>query len=218
MKKAILVVSALVVLFFILELSLHPTNSFLSDGGFRPNKKLAFFDYRIIKAPNYLPRVKTATAVLGENNSKKRIEIDLTNQRLSAYKDNKKVYEFLVSTGKWGLTPTGNFRIWNKLRYTLMAGGSVALGTYYYLPNVPYTMFFYGDNASKSMGYGIHGTYWHSNFGHPMSHGCINMKTEEAALLFDWANPSLPENSNSVVATDNDLGTQVIIYGEAPKS
>jgi lipoprotein-anchoring transpeptidase ErfK/SrfK len=36
-------------------------------------------------------------------------------------------------------------------------------------------------------GYGIHGTYWHSNFGHPMSHGCINLPTEEAEWLFHWA-------------------------------
>ena len=61
-----------------------------------------------------------------------------------------------------------------------MAGGSKALGTYYYLPNVPCTMYFY-------KGYGLHGTYWHNNFGHPMSHGCVNMKTEEACTLFDWA-------------------------------
>ncbi|MBZ5574334.1 MAG: L,D-transpeptidase, partial [Acidobacteriia bacterium] len=33
------------------------------------------------------------------------------------------------------------------------------------LPNVPYTQYFY-------QGYGLHGTYWHHNFGTPMSHGC----------------------------------------------
>jgi len=50
----------------------------------------------------------------------------------------------------------------------------------YYLPDVPYTMYFYD-------GYGIHGTYWHDNFGTPMSHGCVNMRTSEAAWLFDFA-------------------------------
>jgi len=79
-------------------------------------------------------------------------------------------------------------------------------------------MFFYGDNAAKSMGFGIHGTYWHDNFGHPMSHGCVNMKTEEAALLFDWADPALPENANSIVASEDNLGTEVIIYGDTPES
>lgn len=53
-------------------------------------------------------------------------------------------------------------------------------GPDYYLPDVPYTMYFY-------KGYGIHGTYWHDNFGTPMSHGCVNMRTSEAAWLFDFA-------------------------------
>ena len=35
--------------------------------------------------------------------------------------------------------------------------------------------------------YGIHGTYWHHNFGTPMSHGCVNMLTEDAGWLYDWA-------------------------------
>jgi len=45
---------------------------------------------------------------------------------------------------------------------------------------VPYTMYFY-------RGYAIHGTYWHSNFGRPMSHGCVNMRTQDAAWLYSWA-------------------------------
>ena len=53
------------------------------------------------------------------------------------------------------------------------------------LPNVPYTMYFY-------KGYGIHGTYWHHNFGHPMSHGCVNMRTSDAAWLFNWASVGTP--------------------------
>jgi hypothetical protein len=49
-----------------------------------------------------------------------------------------------------------------------------------------------------------------------MSHGCINMKTEEAEKLFYWANPSLQEGQWSIHASDEDPGTRVIIYGEAP--
>jgi lipoprotein-anchoring transpeptidase ErfK/SrfK len=41
-------------------------------------------------------------------------------------------------------------------------------------------MYFYKD-------YGLHGTYWHNNFGTPMSHGCINLKTKDAGWLFDYA-------------------------------
>jgi lipoprotein-anchoring transpeptidase ErfK/SrfK len=61
-----------------------------------------------------------------------------------------------------------------KYRYADMSGPG------YYLPNVPYVMYFY-------RGYGIHGTYWHNNFGTPMSHGCVNFPTDDAGWLFDFA-------------------------------
>jgi lipoprotein-anchoring transpeptidase ErfK/SrfK len=53
-------------------------------------------------------------------------------------------------------------------------------GPDYYIPDVPNTMYFYGS-------YGLHGAYWHDNFGHPMSHGCVNMRLSDAAALFGWA-------------------------------
>jgi lipoprotein-anchoring transpeptidase ErfK/SrfK len=53
-------------------------------------------------------------------------------------------------------------------------------GPGYNLPNVPYTMYFY-------RGYAIHGTYWHNNFGSPMSHGCVNLATPDAQWLYNWA-------------------------------
>lgn len=153
--------------------------------------------------------------VLGESSGSKRIEVDLTNQRLYAYENDRLIYNFLVSTGKWGKTPTGTFNIWVKLRYTKMEGGSKAINTYYYLPNVPYVMFFYNDDIPKYRGFGLHGTYWHSNFGYTMSHGCVNMKTEEAGLIYYWAKPDL-RGKRSVFADDGNPGTQIVIYGVAP--
>lgn len=103
------------------------------------------------------------------------IDVDLTNQRLTAYEGQTIVRTALVSTGLSRTpTPVGLFRIWIKLRYDDMSGPG------YYLPKVPYTMYFH-------RGYGLHGTYWHNNFGHPMSHGCVNLPTSEAEWLFDWA-------------------------------
>ena len=94
---------------------------------------------------------------------------------LYAYDGETLVNSFLVSTGTYlHPTVTGQFHIYVKYRYTLMTGPG------YYLPDVPYTMYFYE-------GYGIHGTYWHNNFGHPMSHGCVNMRTSEAGWLYEWA-------------------------------
>jgi len=120
--------------------------------------------------------------ILGQSTdpSEKWVEIDLSDQRLNMKEGDKTVGSFLVSTGKWAPTPTGSWRIWTKLRYTRMTGGSKALSTFYDLPNVPYTMYYY-------KGYGIHGAYWHNNFGHPMSHGCVNMRPEEAGIVFNWA-------------------------------
>jgi len=182
--------------------------------------RVAYFHNQEISVPD---PIKTSTNILGENSSfsdisatEKRIYVDLANQRLYAYEGDNKVFDFIVSTGKWGRTPTGTFRIWIKLRYTKMEGGSKAKGTYYYLPNVPYTMFFYNEDYPKWMGYGIHGTYWHENFGHPMSHGCINMKTEEVEKLYYWAMPEL-QGKSSITASENNPGTQVIIYGIAPQ-
>lgn len=158
-----------------------------------------------------------ANDVLGTNSSNKRIEIDLTNQRLYAFEGDRKVYDFLISSGKWGRTPTGTFNIWIKLRYTRMKGGSKELGTWYDLPNVPYTMFFSNSEVPSWRGFGIHGTYWHNNFGHPMSHGCINMKTEEVEKIYYWAEPNLGDKP-SLRATPDNPGTPVIIYGKAPSN
>ncbi|MBN1954505.1 MAG: L,D-transpeptidase family protein [Anaerolineae bacterium] len=103
------------------------------------------------------------------------IDIDLTQQTLTAYEGAAPVRTTLISSGTYRTpTPTGQFRIWVKLVSDDMEGPG------YYLPDVPYTMYFYGA-------YGLHGTYWHDNFGVPMSHGCVNLPTPEAEWLFHWA-------------------------------
>ena len=188
----------------------------LHSGEYSQTNKTAIFHGEKFRVPDEIITDQNLAIVLGKNTDKKRIEIDLSEQKLRAYEGDNKVFSFKVSTGKWGRTPTGEFRIWTKIKYSLMAGGSQALGTYYYLPNVPYVMYFANGEIPASRGFGIHGTYWHDNFGHPMSHGCINMKTEEAEQLFHWANPVLPKGAYSVLASDDNSGTRVIIYGEAP--
>lgn len=103
------------------------------------------------------------------------IDVDLSEQALTAYEGSIPVRSTLVSTGLPNTpTPVGQFSIWIKLRYDDMAGPG------YYIEDVPYVMYFH-------QGYGLHGVTWHGNFGHPMSHGCVNLPTAEAAWLFDWA-------------------------------
>jgi lipoprotein-anchoring transpeptidase ErfK/SrfK len=108
-------------------------------------------------------------------NGERWIDVDLTNQSVYAYEGDVVVNSFIVSTGTW-LTPTvtGKYKIYIKIRSGSMHGPG------YFLPDVPYIMYFY-----KS--YGLHGTYWHNNFGTPMSHGCVNLRTDDAAWLFNWA-------------------------------
>jgi len=103
------------------------------------------------------------------------IDVDLTHQSVYAYEGDTMVNSFLVTTGTWQYpTVTGQYNIYVKYRYADMHGPG------YFLPDVPYVMYFY-----KS--YGLHGTYWHHNFGTPMSHGCVNLQTDDAAWLFNWA-------------------------------
>jgi lipoprotein-anchoring transpeptidase ErfK/SrfK len=128
------------------------------------------------------------------------IDVDLTLQRLTAYEGNTPIFQALVSTGLPN-TPTvvGQFRIYWKLSSTAMAGPG------YYLPGVPYTMYFY-------RGYALHGTYWHNNFGQPMSHGCVNLRTEDAQWLFNWADPPLPDGASYARASDANPGTLVVVH------
>ena len=103
------------------------------------------------------------------------IDVDLSDQRLVAYEGEKPVRDVAVSTGLPRTpTVTGRFKIYVKYKAATMSGDG------YYLEGVPYVMYFY-------KGYGLHGTYWHTNFGYPMSHGCVNLPTPEAEWLFNWS-------------------------------
>ena len=115
------------------------------------------------------------TPGISVGNGERWIDVDLTNQMLYAYEGDVVVNSFLVSTGTW-LTPTvtGKHKIYVKVRMQDMRGPG------YHLRDVPYVMFFKGD-------YGLHGTYWHNNFGTPMSRGCVNLTIDDAAWLFNWA-------------------------------
>jgi len=138
-----------------------------------------------------IPSASAQTLPLG-----KHIEVDLTRQELFAFDGTTLVYDFPISSGTLAHpTVTGTFYPYAKLLSTTMIGGTPGTEDYYDLPGVPYTQYFY-------QGYGIHGTYWHHNFGHPMSHGCINVSTPNAQTLYYWT----------------DYSTPIHIYGVTPPS
>lgn len=168
----------------------------------------AFSQPIFLNAPAPKPLAVAETErVLGaiQAQGEKWIEIDLSEQKLYAHEGDKIIYTFPVSTGKWAPTPTGDFRIWIKLRYSTMSGGNKADGTYYHLPNVPYVMYF--NNAI-----GLHGTYWHNNFGSPMSHGCVNLSTIDAEKLYWWADPPMPAGKSVAYPTKDTPGTRVVVH------
>ena len=124
----------------------------------------------------------------------KRIEVNLGKQVLTAYENEQVLFETTISSGITTAnqdpkalstqTPTGEFRILSKYPSKHMGNGNLfATPQDYELPGVPWTCFFH------EAGYAFHGTYWHDNFGTPMSRGCINMRIEEAKWLFRWVYP-----------------------------
>ena len=150
-------------------------------------------------------------SVLSVAHEERWIEVDLSEQKMRAWEGEKLFLESKVSTGlPWWPTPTGEFRVWIKLRATKMEGGSGR--NYYYLPNVPYVMFFENEQIPGWRGYGLHGTYWHEDFGNPRSHGCINLPTSVARELYYWVNPTLVNTKWTVRASEQNPGTKVIIH------
>lgn len=151
----------------------------------------------------------------------KLIEVNLSTQMMYAYEYGSLVFQTNISSGVPGdptggagiptTTPAGSFTIMDKVPAKHMGysyfgeqttGNVLADVDNYVLPGVPWTLFF------TRQGHAFHGTYWHENFGTPMSKGCINMRTNESNWLFRWA---LPVHVAGNVAT-RGLGTKVEIH------
>jgi lipoprotein-anchoring transpeptidase ErfK/SrfK len=145
----------------------------------------------------------------------KHIEVSLRSQYLTAFEANKPVFGVKISSGLGGRvvpigtqTPTGRFHITSKTPSKHM-GSIQASGApnSYILPGVPWTMFFIYET-----GVAFHGTFWHNNFGVTMSHGCINMRNEDAKWLFRWVTPDFNLPVTDRKGWDSrGYGTQVII-------
>jgi len=127
------------------------------------------------------------------------IRVDLSEQLVIAYEADKPVRAFVISSGLPGTpTITGTFRIRAKVREQTMSGID------YHLPGVEWVQYFFED-------YGFHGTYWHNNFGRPMSRGCVNMTNADAKWLFDWAGPVWDGETIWFKSTQKNPGTLVVI-------
>lgn len=161
--------------------------------------------YRV--SPNQWVMEQTAGLVYptsppeGVPSGAKWIEVNLREQTLAAYEGDRMVYATLISSGR-ARTPTvtGLFQIRIKARTARMDGNIFG---YYYLEDVPWTMFFYER-------YALHGVYWHDQFGFPQSRGCVNLSPIDARWLFEWAEPR--GDRPFVQATPERPGTWVWIH------
>ena len=92
--------------------------------------------------------------------------------------------------------------IWRKL-FSLHMGGSTAAGSWD-VPAVGWTSLFQGDGVA------IHSTYWHNNYGEPMSHGCLNARPDDAKWIFRWTSPVVPFEEGDITIVGSG-GTRVIV-------
>lgn len=136
------------------------------------------------------------------------IDVDLGQQVLTAFEGSRPVFATLVSTGKGrgdaeNATPLGEHRIWVKLVASDMSNLEAAeANRYYSMQSVPWVMYF-------KKGYGLHGAYWHNDFGQRRSHGCVNLSPLDAAWLFRWTEPRLPAGWTAILPGRYERGTLI---------
>ena len=140
------------------------------------------------------------------------IDVNLTTETLVAFVGDKPVYATLVSTGRMDdndhekdhRTRSGEFRIREKHIAATM-DGDVASDGPYSIEDVPWIQYFNGSVA-------LHGAFWHGNFGHVQSHGCVNLAPLDAKALFGWTDPQLPQGWHGVFSTPDNPGTRVVVH------
>jgi len=147
--------------------------------------------------------VKAAPRPAGVGPSDKWIEVNLFEQTLAAYEGDRMVYATLVSSGlPWWQTEPGLFRVWSKIKQGKMSGRD-GYPDYYYLEDVPWTMYF-------NKAFALHAAYWHDRFGFPHSHGCVNLAPQDAKWLFDWTTPV--GTTGWLLSTAENPGTWVWVH------
>lgn len=142
-------------------------------------------DWNLIGVDQWVEARKVAQVVVntkppdGSNNATRWIDVNLAEQTLAVYDNNQLVYATVIASGLepfW--TRPGIFQIFQKKPTETMRNNDPT--DFYYLEDVPWTMYFDGPRA-------LHGAYWRTRFGYAQSHGCVNLSVGDAHWLFDWA-------------------------------
>jgi hypothetical protein len=146
---------------------------------------------------------------LGEH--EKWIDVNLKRQTLVAFEGPTPVFATVFSSGRnEHETVPGVFRIREKhISATMDGDAELATDGPYSIEDVPYIQYFNGS-------YALHGAFWHAEFGHVKSHGCVNLAPWDAKSLFGWSDPKIPEGWHAVFATKDKPGTRVIVHDRGP--
>ncbi len=173
-----------------------------SDGRsyYRINERFGYGDILWAAAEAFRPLQDEDFSPIRPEVENKRVVINLTYQTLSCFEGNDEVYFCRISSGakfnaqgnpvdKWS-TPLGPHPIWRKVTSLHMSGGTTGGG--YDLPGIGWTMLFSSDGVA------VHSTFWHNNFGVPMSHGCVNARPEDAHWIFRWTTPHVTADPGDV--------------------
>lgn len=140
------------------------------------------------------------------------IDISILRQTLTLFEGDKPLFVTMVSSGKDGLgdpktthsTPVGTFKIREKHVTTTM--DSQSLGSEFELNDVPWVQYFHS-------GYALHAAYWHTEYGRPRSHGCVNLSPIDAHRIFGWTTPAVPAGWHGATAGETlGEGTTVHIH------
>jgi lipoprotein-anchoring transpeptidase ErfK/SrfK len=167
---------------------------------YRINERYGYGDIFWAEAQAFRPLTPEEMAPLSPEVENKRILVDVPHQTLSCYEGSREVYFARVSTGAlynaegqrvdaWA-TPVGEHPIWRKMVSLHMSGGTTGGG--WDLPGIGWTTLFVGTGVA------IHSTFWHNNYGVPMSRGCVNARPQDAQWIFRWTHPVVPYDPGDV--------------------
>jgi len=170
---------------------------------YRVNERYGYGDIFLADARAFKPLSDDDLAPIHPDVEDKRIVIDLTHQTLSCFEENREVFFCRVSSGakynasgdvvdEWS-TPIGGFQIWRKVVSLHMSGGTTGGG--YDLPGIGWATLFVGNGVA------IHSTFWHNNFGVPMSHGCVNARPQDAHWIFRWTTPIIDSDPGDLTVS-----------------
>jgi lipoprotein-anchoring transpeptidase ErfK/SrfK len=169
---------------------------------YQVNERYGYGDIFWANAKAFRPLTEKDLEPISPEIENKIVYVDVTTSRqyLTCLENGVEVYYCQISSGakwnsdgqiveSWG-TPRGVHRTWRKQISTHMTGGTTGGG--WDIPGVGWTILFSGTGVA------IHSTFWHNDYGTPRSHGCVNVKPEDAQWIFRWTLPTVTSDPGDI--------------------